>query len=190
MTYWPYGRFANQFMTVTVKTSEPAEAIGPPLTRLVRDIDPSIPVGMVRPMREVLGQTLATRTLVMSLLSVFAALALVLAALGIYAVTTAAVAERRAELAIRVALGAAPIRVAALVVRQALTSAAAGALAGLVAALLLGRFLETLLFEVKPADTWALGGTVAALIVVAALASLAPGRAATRVDPMEALKAE
>jgi ABC-type antimicrobial peptide transport system permease subunit len=165
-------------------------AIGPAMARVVRDRDPSVPVGLIRPMREVTGQTLASRTLVMSLLSVFASLALVLAALGIYAVTTAAVAERRAELAIRVALGASPLRVAVLVVRQALASAGGGAAAGLVAALVLGRFLDSLLFEVRPADPWALCGTVVALALVAVLASVVPGRAATKVDPMEALKSE
>jgi predicted permease len=190
MTYWPYERFANQFMTLTVRSSQPMSAIGPAMARVVRDRDPSVPVGLIRPMREVTGQTLASRTLVMSLLSVFASLALVLAALGIYAVTTAAVAERRAELAIRVALGASPLRVAALVVRQALASAGGGAVAGLVAALVLGRFLDTLLFEVRPADPWALGGTVVALALVAVLASVVPGRAATKVDPMDALKSE
>ena len=190
MTYWPYGRFANEFMTVTVKTREPTEGTAPSLGRVVRDLDPSVPVGQVRPMRVVLGETLATRTLVMSLLSLFAGLALVLAALGIYAVTTATVAERRAELAIRVALGAQPIRVAGLVLRQALTSAAGGAIAGLVAALVLGRFVESMLFAVRPFDPWAMAGTVAALVVVAGLASLAPGRAATKVDPMDALKSE
>jgi ABC-type antimicrobial peptide transport system permease subunit len=177
-------------MTVTVKTTEPAEGIAPSLARVVRDIDSSVPVGQVRPMRTVLGETLATRTLVMSLLSLFAGLALVLAALGIYAVTTAAVAERRAELAIRVALGAQPIRVAGLVLRQALTSAAGGAMAGLVAAIALGRFVESMLFDVTPLDPWAMGGTIAALVVVAGLASLAPGRAATKVDPMDALRSE
>src|SRR4029078_13257573 len=101
----------------------------------VRALYRSRVVGRWRPMRAVLGETLATRTLVMSLLSLFAGLALVLAALGIYAVTTAAVAERRAELAIRVALGAQPVRVAGLVLRQALTSAAGGAIAGLGAGL-------------------------------------------------------
>jgi putative ABC transport system permease protein len=190
MSYWPYARFANQFMTVTVKSSQAAATIAPAVARVVRGIDPSVPAGLMRPMRAVLGDTLATRTLVMSLLSLFAALALVLAALGIYAVTTAAVAERRAELAIRVALGAAPIRVAALVLRQALTSAAGGAVAGLGAALVLGRFVASMLFEVTPFDLWAMSGTVAALVVVAAFASLAPGRAATQVDPMEALKSD
>jgi len=190
MSYWPYGRFANEFMTVAVKTTEATQGIAPSLGRVVHDLDPSVPVGRVRPMRAVLGETLATRTLVMSLLSLFAGLALVLAALGIYAVTTAAVAERRAELAIRVALGAQPIRVAGLVLRQALTSAAGGAIAGLVAALVLGRFMESMLFAVRPFDPWAMVGTVAALVVVAGLASLAPGRAATKVDPMDALKSE
>jgi putative ABC transport system permease protein len=190
MIYWPYSRFANNFMTLTVRTEQPIDAIAPALGRIVRELDPGVPVSAVRPMREMLDQTIATRQLVMGLLSVFAGLALVLAALGIYAVTIAAVAERRAELAIRMALGASPPAVALLVVGQTLASAAIGAGLGLAGAVLLGRIMEGLLFQVRPADPWALGGTVLALVVVAALASLVPGRAAAKVDPMEALKAE
>jgi ABC-type antimicrobial peptide transport system permease subunit len=177
-------------MAVVVKTNRPALAVAPEMTRVVRSTDASVPLDTIRPMVEVTDQTVATRRLVMWLLAIFAGLALVLAALGLYAVMTAVVAERRGELAIRVALGAGPMRVAWLVVGQALLTTMGGAVAGLIAARFLSRLLEGLLFEVRPSDPWALGGAVATLTAVAVLASAIPGRAAARVDPMEALKAE
>jgi putative ABC transport system permease protein len=190
MIYWPHTRFSNDFMAVVVKTNRPALAVAPEMTRVVRSTDASVPLDTIRPMVEVTDQTVATRRLVMWLLAIFAGLALVLAALGLYAVMTAVVAERRGELAIRVALGAGPMRVAWLVVGQALLTTMGGAVAGLIAARFLSRLLEGLLFEVRPSDPWALGGAVATLTAVAVLASAIPGRAAARVDPMEALKAE
>lgn len=126
----------------------------------------------------------------MTLLALFAGLALGLAALGVYAVMSCTVEERRSELAIRVALGAGPARLVWLVASQALSTAAVGAAGGLVAALALGRIIEGLLFEVGPMDPWALGLAVVGLLVVAVAASALPGRAAVLVDPMEALKAE
>jgi putative ABC transport system permease protein len=177
-------------MTVVVKANRPALAIAPEMARAVRAADAMVPLDGVRPMAEVIDQTVATRRLVVWLLSIFAGLALVLAALGLYAVMTAVVAERRSELAIRVALGAGPTRVAWLVVGQALATTLGGAVVGLVGARLLSRVLEGLLYDVRPSDPWALGGAVAALVTVAVLASAIPGRAAARVDPMEALKAE
>jgi putative ABC transport system permease protein len=164
-------------MAVVVKTNRPATAVAPEMTRVVRSADASVPLDTIRPMVEVTDQTLATRRLVVWLLSIFAGLALVLAALGLYAVMTAVVAERRSELAIRVALGAGPLRVAWLVVGQALATTVGGAVAGL-------------LYDVRPSDPWALGGAVATLTAVTVLASAIPGRAAAHVDPMEALKAE
>ena len=190
MIYWPHARFSNDFMTVVVKSDQSITTLARELIQVVRSVDPSVPLDQVRAMTDVTGQTLATRRLVMSLLAVFAGLALVLAALGLYAVMSAVVAERRPELAIRVALGAGPARVAWLVVGQALLTTMGGAVAGLVSARLLSRFLEGLLFEVRPADPWVLGGAVAVLTAVAALASAIPGRVAAHVDPMEALKAE
>jgi putative ABC transport system permease protein len=141
-------------------------------------------------MADVLSQTLATRRLIMSLLAVFAMLALVLASLGVYAVTTATVAERRGELAIRVALGAGPARMARLVVGQALLTTIGGAIVGLAVAAVGGRVVAGLLFDVQPYDPLSLGGAVAVLVAVAVGASIVPGRVAARVDPMEALKAE
>ena len=190
MIYWPHTRFSNDFMAIVVKTYRPALAVAPEMTRVVRSTDATVPLDTIRPMVEVTDQTVATRRLVVWLLSIFAGLALVLAALGLYAVMTAVVAERRSELAIRVALGAGPMRVAWLVVGQALATTVGGAVAGLIAARFLSRLLEGLLYDVRPSDPWALGGAVATLTAVAVLASAIPGRAAARVDPMEALKAE
>ena len=190
MIYWPHTRFSNDFMAVVVKTDRLAAALAPELTRVVRSTDATVPLDTIRAMADVTNQTVATRRLVMWLLAIFAGLALVLAALGLYAVMTAVVAERRAELAVRVALGAGPSRVVRLVVGQALLTTLGGAVVGLVAARLASRLLAGLLYEVTPSDPWALGGATAALAAVAVLASAIPGRAAARVDPMEALKAE
>ena len=126
----------------------------------------------------------------MTLLAAFAIVALVLAALGIYAVTSAVVAERRGELAIRMALGAAPGRLLRLIVGQALRTALIGAAIGIAGALALGRLLEGMLFEVRPTDPAAMLAAVLALVGVAVLAGLVPGRIAASVDPMESLKAD
>ncbi len=130
MTYWPHTRFANDFMTIVVRTEEPLETLGPALERAVHGVDSTVPVSAIRLMAAVIAQTVATRRLVMALLTLFAGLGLVLAALGIYAVMTCTVTERRNELAIRAALGAGPARLVRLVVGQSLATAAAGAGAG------------------------------------------------------------
>jgi predicted permease len=190
MIYWPHTRFSNDFMAVVVKTDQPIATLAPALIGAVRSTDATVPLDRVQSMTEIAGGTLATRRLVMWLLTTFAVLALVLAALGLYAVMTAVVAERRAELAIRVALGAGPARVAWLVIGQALLTTMAGAAVGLISARLLSRLVEGLLYEVGPSDPWAMGAAVAMLAAVAVLASAIPSRTAACVDPMEALKAE
>ena len=190
MTYWPEERFANSFMALTVKSQESAAAIGPLLGRVVRRLDPDVPVTPVEPMDDLVASTVATRKLVMTIISVFAGLALVLAALGIYSVMSCVVAERRGELAIRLALGAQPRGVVRLVVAEALVTTAIGAACGLAVALALGRVVRSLLFEVAPTDPIALATPVVLLLLVGIVASWAPGRTASRVDPMDALRAD
>jgi putative ABC transport system permease protein len=190
MTYWPHDRFANGYMWLTVKSQEGTSAIGPVLGRMLRRLDADVPLTPVKPMADVLVDTVATRRLVMSLIGIFAALAFVLAALGIYSVMTCVVTERRAELAIRLALGAQPRNVIGRVVGEALATTAAGAACGLAAALALGRLLRSLLFETAPTDPIALATPVVLLLVVGIVASWAPGLTASRVDPMKALRAE
>jgi putative ABC transport system permease protein len=190
MTYWPHDRFANSSMTVTVKTQESAAVISPLLGRTLRQLDPEVPVTPVKPMADVLAATVATRRLVMTLISVFAGLAFLLAALGVYSVMTCVVTERRGELAIRLALGAQPRSVVWLVVAEALLTTTAGVACGLAAALALGRLVRSLLFETAPTDPTTLATAVVLLLFVGIVASWAPGRTASRVDPMDALRAD
>src|SRR5262249_41250285 len=125
-----------------------------------------------------------------SLIGGFAALALILGAVGTYGVLAYAVALRRREIGVRIALGAAAGDVVRMVVREGMTLAGMGIAAGIALALALGRFAQTLLFEVKPTDPVTLASVAVVLAAVAFAASMLPARRAARVDPVEALRAE
>ena len=120
----------------------------------------------------------------------FAGLALLLAAIGVYALVAHSMARRRKELAIRLALGAPARTIRALVAGQALIPVGLGALVGVVAALAGGRLLESLLYEVSANDPRTLGGAAGVVLLAAALACILPALRATRVDPNAALRAE
>jgi putative ABC transport system permease protein len=160
------------------------------IREVVRAVDPDQLVRRVEPMSELLDRALTTSRFVAFLLETFAALALALAAVGTYSVTSYLVAQRRAEIGIRTALGACRRDVLSLFVGQSLRRAAVGVLLGLVAALVLTRFLERLLFDVTSMDTPTLLGGVAVLLSAGALGAYFPARAAARLDPVTALRAE
>ena len=141
-------------------------------------------------MDQVIAPQLAQPRLNALLLSAFAFAAVLLAAIGLYGIMASAVSQQTRELGVRLALGATPDRLRAMILRQALTVAAAGALAGLLAALAGSRLLTTMLFEVSPTDPVALLGACWLLIAVALLAAYIPARRATKVDPMVALRYE
>ena len=124
------------------------------------------------------------------LLSGFAALTLLLAAVGLYGTLQQAAIDRRREFGIRLALGAQPLSVLRLVLTRALAVAGAGAAVGTLMAFWLGRTLETLLYEVEPSDPWALGFAPLMMVIVALAAGLAPAWRASRVDPARVLEAE
>jgi putative ABC transport system permease protein len=153
-------------------------------------LDPQLPVAEVRTMRDLLGRSVAEPLFRTALLGIFALVALILAALGIYGILSYAVGQRTQEIGIRMALGARPGDVVALILRDGMALVGAGVGLGLVAALALSRLLTGLLFGVGPMDAWTFGLASLAMAVAAFLACYLPASRAARVDPMVALRAE
>ena len=174
---------------VLVRTSGEPEDLAGGVREAVREVDPRIAVEALLPMARVVGDTAGQARFRTTLLSAFAALALVLGIVGLYGVVAYATAGRSREMGIRMALGAERRKVLALVMREGFAPALAGALVGLAAALALARSLEGLLFGVEPTDPLTLLGATAALLGTAAVACFLPARRATRVDPVETLRA-
>jgi putative ABC transport system permease protein len=158
--------------------------------RELRALDPSLPVFNVQTMQDVLYGSVAQPRFRTLLIGMFAALALVLAALGLYGVLAYSVSQRTAELGIRVALGAQPGSILKLVVFQATGLAAIGLVMGIAVALVGSRLMSRFLFGVRPTDPLTLGATCFLILAVAVTASLVPALRAARVDPAIALHAE
>ncbi len=167
----------------------PADLV-PSIRFALSEIDPLLPLQSARTVNDLYAENTARRRFAMQLTAGFAALALLLGALGIYAIVAYSVAERRREIGIRLALGARPRTVLRQVVRSALGLAAAGAAIGVVSAFGLTRFLESLLFGVEPTDAATFGSMAALLMAIAVLAAWLPARRVMRVDPVKALREE
>jgi len=159
-------------------------------TEALREVDGNLPASTVLTLDEVLARSVAPRRFNLLLVDLFALAAIVLAGLGVYAVNAQAVAQRRRELAIRLALGAAPRSLQGLVLRAGMAPVLAGIGVGLLGALALGRAVSGLLYRVHPADPLVLGSTSMVLVAVALLAVTLPARRATRADPIGALAPE
>jgi putative ABC transport system permease protein len=157
---------------------------------VVREIDPQQAIAKLRPMKAVVSSSIAQPRFRTLLLAMFGALAVVLAAIGLYGVLAYIVSQRTHEIGIRVALGAQMREVFSRIVRQGMTLAVAGVALGLLASLALTRVLSSMLFQVKPTDPITFGSVALLLIVVAFLACWIPARRAMKVDPMEALRYE
>jgi predicted permease len=189
--YLPYpGRWGPSGLLVAVRAASDPMALAPSVRQIVRELDPDLPVYSVRLLSDAIGQRLDRRRFSMSLLAVFAGLALLLGGTGIYGVISFSVAQRTREMGVRLALGASRRSVRRLVLGQALGLALPGVLVGLAASLAAGRVLGSLLFEVKVADPLTYIGVALALTAVCAAASLVPALRATRVDPVTSLRAE
>jgi putative ABC transport system permease protein len=160
------------------------------MQRLVHEIDPTLPTFRVRSMREVTEASIARLTFTMTVLGVAAAGTLILGVVGLYGVIAYVVTLRTRELGVRIALGAQPRAVAAMVTRQGLTLSGVGIVIGLLLVAVVARFLRSFLFEVAPTDPMTLAGAAGTLVAFALLASWIPARRAARVDPTEALRAE
>jgi predicted permease len=175
---------------LVVRTAGDPMALAGAVRSEVRSLDPNIPVANIRPMTEVVAASLATPRLTGFLMGTFAAIALTLAAVGIYGVLSYLVARRTHEIGIRLAVGADRSQVLALVLKQGLTLAGAGIAVGMIAAFVLTRLMQSLLYQVGPSDPITFSVVTVALIVVSLLASALPAYRATRVSPLIALRTE
>lgn len=183
--YYAYGS-----MNLVVRTMGEVNATSSAIRAAIHAVDPDQPVGTIRTMEELVGDSMSGRRFVAWLLSALAALGLGLAAVGVYAVMGLTITQRRRELGIRLALGAAPETIAGRILRQALAMVLPGVGLGLLAALFATRLLQSQLFEVGRLDLPSLIGSALLLVSVALLASWVPARRAARVDPMSTLRAD
>jgi len=177
-------------LTLLVRTSASPGSLSTPLRSIVRDLDREVPVFSVQTMAERVGSSVGRQRFYTTLVALFAGVALVLAAVGLYGVIAYAVSQRTHELGIRVALGATTQRISVMVIREGLALTAVGAGLGIVAALAAGSVVASLLFGVTPRDPITLAGVVVVLAAVAMLASWLPARRAARVDPLVAMRGE
>ena len=183
-------QYAFGLMNFVVRTTGDPALLAPSAVRIVRDIDPLLPVSAVRPLEEVFAESIARPRLTAVAMSIFAGAALLLAALGVYGIVAYSVSQRAREFGIRVALGARPGQIIGMVVGQNLRIVAFGLIAGLVAAIPATRLLRGLLFQVGPNDPMTFVAIGVMLAAVAIVASYLPARRGTQVDPVVTLKAE
>ena len=189
--FLPFKQWPVQGMTILLKTAVPPTSVAESARKTVYAVDGSLPLGNVRTLEEVVARSISQPRFYMTLLAVFAAVALVLAAIGIFGVLSYAVAQRTREIGIRMALGAHAASVLGLVVREALVMASAGVAIGIAAAFLLTEWLVArLLFNTSPHDPVTFVVVAAVLTLVSMAAAYVPARRATRVDPIVALRAE
>ena len=188
--YLPSLQNPNQTMTLVVRTALPSSAILPEIKNAIWRVDKDQPIFNVRAMDEIIAGITSAQRVAFLTLDAFAFLALTLAAIGIYGVTSYAVMQRIHEIGVRVALGARRGDILALVVFGGIKLAGAGVLIGLVASFGLTRLMASLLFGVSATDPLTFAGVAALLFAVALLACYIPARRAAKVDPMAALRYE
>ncbi len=188
--YFPLTQVTNQSMSLVVRASANAAALGPAIRAALAAVDPNIPVTRLTTLEQHVSQSIAGQRFYMLLLTIFAGVALALAAIGIFGVLAYLVAQRTREIGVRVALGAGPRSVVGLVVRRAMLLTSVGIAIGTLGALSLSRLLEKMLFELRATDPASFVSAAAGLLLVALLAAWIPARRASRVDPIVALRGE
>jgi putative ABC transport system permease protein len=192
--YLPYREnpylFAPTVMSLVLRTAKDESTLAPAIRRMVSSMDGSLAVSRIRPMEAYVEDSATPRRFNLILLATFAAIALVLAAAGLYGVMSYLVSQRIGEIGIRMALGARPGDVLGLVIGKAMTLAGAGVVLGLLASWTATRVMSSLLYGVQARDPVVFAAAPVILIAVAALASYIPARRASRVDPLVALRME
>jgi putative ABC transport system permease protein len=187
--YLQHPYFAAFSLVVRTKSSDPT-AVAPDLRGILRTMDPELPLARVRTLEQMVAGTIRGQRFSTTLIGLFGAAALLLAAVGVYGVIAYTVGLRRQEFAIRIAHGARPRDIARLVLRGAAGMAALGIAIGGLGAWLLGGTFQAMLFNVSPADGWTYAGVAAVLGSAALAATAIPAIRAMRVDPIEALRCE
>jgi ABC-type antimicrobial peptide transport system permease subunit len=177
-------------MTWVVRTKYQPFALSADIQRELRDASGGLPVAHIRSMEQVVGNSTARNDFYMTLLSIFAGVALLLAAIGVYGLMAYSVQQRTQEIGVRMALGASPQQVRRMVVFQGMLLALIGVILGAGSALALTRLMRSLLFGVKPWDPSTIVLVAVLLSAVSLVATYLPARRASRVDPMVALRYE
>jgi putative ABC transport system permease protein len=188
--YFPYAQSPGSRPTLVVRTTQATVSLSEALRRTLNGLDRGVPLDNVHPLDEAIGRSLASRRVAELLLGGFAAVALLLASLGLYGVLSLQVTSRRRELGVRLAIGAAPSRLAWLVVRDGLALACSGLVAGIVVGLAVTHWTRALLYGVSPTDPRVYGALVAGALGVSLLVCLVPALRAARSDPLVALRSE
>jgi len=188
--YFPYIHYASPGVTAVIRTVQAPEKAGPALRAAVLRVDPELAVEDMKTMTARLDESLVARRSPLMLAGIFAGVALVLAAVGIYGVLAYAVAQRRREIGVRMALGALPQQIVAQFLRLGAALVVSGSVLGAIGGWFTGRAMAGLLFGVGPAHPAVFAGTAAVLVAVAMAACLLPAARAARVPPMEALRSD
>jgi len=188
--YLPYARGSGVSSELIVRSTLPASSLVASLRSALKDVDPTMSISEVRPLKDLVDRAVSPRKFLLSLLAGFAGVGLLLASLGIYGVISYGVAQRVQEIGVRMALGATAGNVQGQVLRETMRLAVAGIVLGLVASVALARLIATLLYDTSPADPITFAATAALLLTVAAAAGYVPALRASRVDPMTALRAD
>lgn len=186
--YQPHAQLPWPFMAFAIRSSASPEATMNAVRQMFFEADSETPIDRLQPLGALLDYHLAQKRLAMTLLSLFSALALLLSAVGLYGVLSASVSQRMREFGIRSALGATRSDLVRLVLKEGLTLTAIGMVIGLACAPLATRTMKTMLYGVEPLDAGVLAAVAGILLLIAAVAILAPALRAARVDPVEALR--
>lgn len=185
--YWQYAFGGAQ---VVVRSGQPAAALMPALRNIVRQMDPRVTIQAIRPFADIVADTVAERRFFMLILTAYAVLSLIMAAVGIVGTVAYQVSQRTNEFGVRLALGAMPLDLLRLVLIQVLRVTLVGVAAGVGIWLVSGRLLSSQFYQLTPDNPWMLSGASLLILCSALAASAWPARQAARVDPVEALRSE
>jgi predicted permease len=188
--YFPYHRGAPGGVSFVLRTQQDPAALGSLIRSTMRELEPTLPIFALRTMDELFEQSVTNERVMLRLLAVFAGIALLLAAIGLYGVLSYIVAQRTREVGVRMALGATPGAVRSLMLKQGLRFALIGLGVGVIAALGLGKLMSSVLYGVSPFDPLNLAAVATVLLAIGLFASWLPAHRATRINPTDALRTE